>query len=74
MSRDILRDKIYLGALLHDIGKFYQRADPDGVAKSKLLSSSVKTVKLFFALNFRAIILINMFYGRHSLLKIWESI
>ena len=42
MSRDILRDKIYLGALLHDIGKFYQRADPDGVAKSKLLSSSVK--------------------------------
>ncbi|NLB94029.1 MAG: type III-A CRISPR-associated protein Cas10/Csm1 [Bacteroidales bacterium] len=53
MSRDILRDKIYLGALLHDIGKFYQRADPDGVAKSKLLSSSVKNSEAVFCPEFQ---------------------
>ncbi len=52
MNRDMLRDKIYLGALLHDIGKFYQRADPDGVAKSKLLSSSIKNSEVVFCPEF----------------------
>lgn len=42
MNRDTLRDKIYLAALLHDIGKFYQRADKSGTASSELLSDSVK--------------------------------
>lgn len=36
------RELVYLAGLLHDIGKFYQRADPDGVAKSKLLSTKTK--------------------------------
>ena len=53
MNRDILRDKIYLGALLHDIGKLYQRADPDGAARSKLLSSSVKNSEAVFCPEFK---------------------
>ena len=48
MNRDTLRDKVYLAALLHDIGKFYQRADTAGVAKSKLLSDSVKNSESVF--------------------------
>lgn len=38
-----LRDKIYLAALLHDIGKFYQRADESvGYQNSSILNQSVK--------------------------------
>src|SRR5690606_40758745 len=39
------REIIYLAALLHDIGKFWQKADPDGVGKSKILSSDVKEME-----------------------------
>lgn len=35
------RDVLYLAALLHDIGKFYQRAD-DNFENSKRLSPEVK--------------------------------
>ena len=42
MTKNTLRDKIYLAALLHDIGKFYQRADIAGVSNSKVLSESIK--------------------------------
>lgn len=38
----ITRDQIYLAGLLHDIGKFYQRADISGASRSKLLSQKVK--------------------------------
>ena len=34
------RNQIYLAALLHDIGKFYQRADTGSVATSKYLSNA----------------------------------
>lgn len=35
------RSKIYLAALLHDIGKFYQRADSGSVSNSKYLKEEV---------------------------------
>ena len=53
MKRNTLRDKIYLAALLHDIGKFYQRADSEGVTKSKLLSESVKNSEPVFCPEFK---------------------
>lgn len=37
------RELIYLAALLHDIGKFYQRADTGMVKDSCFLSDHVKT-------------------------------
>ncbi|MDQ3846612.1 MAG: hypothetical protein M3342_21760, partial [Bacteroidota bacterium] len=37
-----MREQIYLAGLLHDIGKFYQRADENGAAKSTILSSTTK--------------------------------
>lgn len=37
-----LRDEIYLAALLHDIGKFYQRADSGAVKTSQRLSNITK--------------------------------
>lgn len=39
------RDLIYLSALLHDIGKFYQRADHGSVAGSKCLKEHVKQLE-----------------------------
>lgn len=53
MNRDTLRDKIYLAALIHDIGKFYQRADISGSANSKLLSNSVKGSEQVFCPQFK---------------------
>ncbi|MFU8844324.1 MAG: type III-A CRISPR-associated protein Cas10/Csm1, partial [Bacteroidales bacterium] len=44
MNNDI-REKIYLAALLHDKGKFYQRADDNGAARSKELDTSVKKLE-----------------------------
>lgn len=37
------RETIYLAALLHDIGKFWQRADEGGTASSKILSNATKS-------------------------------
>ena len=38
---------IYLAALLHDIGKFWQRADPDGYESSQQLSNASKELARF---------------------------
>lgn len=40
------RDHIYLAALLHDIGKFYQRADTGSVATSKYIKQKVKDLEM----------------------------
>lgn len=40
-----LREQVYLAALLHDIGKFYQRADDSGTAQSKVLSEQTKRLE-----------------------------
>lgn len=37
-----VREHIYLAALLHDIGKFYQRADSGSVATSEMLTPIVR--------------------------------
>lgn len=39
-----IREHIYLAALLHDIGKFYQRADTGSVSSSKFLDLKVKNL------------------------------
>jgi CRISPR-associated protein Csm1 len=36
------RETIYLSALLHDIGKFWQRADKGGANSSSILSTATK--------------------------------
>lgn len=41
-----IREHIYLAALLHDIGKFYQRADTGSVASSIKLDQEVKNLEL----------------------------
>ena len=38
-----IRERIYLASLLHDIGKFYQRADTGSVSTSKYLKEHCKT-------------------------------
>ncbi|WP_455584486.1 type III-A CRISPR-associated protein Cas10/Csm1 [Bacteroides sp.] len=40
-----IREHIYLAALLHDIGKFYQRADTGDIASSKRLTSPIKELE-----------------------------
>ena len=40
-----LKEKIYLATLLHDIGKFYQRADDNGTARSTELDQAVKNLE-----------------------------
>lgn len=40
-----IRNQIYLAGLLHDIGKFYQRADEFGASKSKILSEPIKKLE-----------------------------
>ncbi|MDW8211057.1 MAG: type III-A CRISPR-associated protein Cas10/Csm1 [Cytophagales bacterium] len=42
------RTEIYIAALLHDIGKFYQRADDYDVKNSKLLSADTKNLESVF--------------------------
>ena len=44
---DNSREHLYLAALLHDIGKFYQRADTGSVATSKRLSEINKVEGVF---------------------------
>lgn len=40
-----IRNQIYLAGLLHDNGKFYQRADEFGASKSKILSEPIKKLE-----------------------------
>lgn len=42
-----IRERIYLAALLHDIGKFYQRADTGSVGSSKFLKEYCRTESTF---------------------------
>lgn len=42
---DSTRQIVYLAALLHDIGKFFQRADDSGTSKSKLLTPEIKNLE-----------------------------
>jgi CRISPR-associated protein Csm1 len=35
-------EKIYLSALLHDIGKFYRMADPGNTTTSRFLNAEIK--------------------------------
>lgn len=41
------KERIYLAALLHDIGKFYQRADTGSVQTSKYLKEHGKEESTF---------------------------
>lgn len=45
--KDRIREHIYLAALLHDIGKFYQRADTGAVHSSKYLKEHCKNESSF---------------------------
>jgi CRISPR-associated protein Csm1 len=42
------RELIYLAALLHDVGKFFQRGDPSSTAKSTVLSTTTKSLQSTF--------------------------
>ena len=46
-----IRDHLYIAALLHDIGKFYQRADTGSVEASKFLSEISKMESVFLPFN-----------------------
>ncbi len=50
-----IREHIYLAALLHDIGKFYQRADSGSVNSSKYLSSSIKNLEGIILPSFKGV-------------------
>jgi CRISPR-associated protein Csm1 len=45
---DKRREAVYLAALLHDIGKFLQRADDNGLASSNLLTEKVKNLESIY--------------------------
>jgi CRISPR-associated protein Csm1 len=47
-TKESTRDIVYLAAVLHDIGKFWQRADSSGVASSTTLDSEVKNLESIF--------------------------
>ena len=48
---DTLREKVYLAALLHDIGKFYQRADKGSARGSQHLKEYCKDEAAFCPVN-----------------------
>ncbi len=52
-QRDPMRDQIYLAALLHDIGKFYQRADSGAVNSSKYLKEETKNLEKIICPQFK---------------------
>lgn len=43
-----IREHVYLAALLHDIGKFYQRADKIFSDKTNELSENVKKMLIIY--------------------------
>ena len=75
---DPMRDQIYLAALLHDIGKFYQRADTGAVKSSLFLKDEVKKLESMICPQYKGYQVINMYCGQLNLfsilrkyLKIW---
>lgn len=42
------REVVYLAALLHDIGKFWQRADDNGLRYSKILDKPIKELETLY--------------------------
>jgi len=52
-NNDSMRNQIYLAALLHDIGKFYQRADTGSVKSSKYLKEEAKNLEQIICPNFQ---------------------
>lgn len=47
-GNDKIRQQIYLAALLHDIGKFYQRFDPNSASQSKFLKANIKNLESIY--------------------------
>ncbi|NSW93325.1 MAG: type III-A CRISPR-associated protein Cas10/Csm1 [Bacteroidales bacterium] len=72
MSR--IRDEIYLGALMHDIGKFYQRADKDFYESEELREQSKRIADLICPLtqdrhfSHQHVIWTNEFFEKHKAL------
>ena len=62
-DKDKIRQQIYLGALLHDIGKFYQRYDANSASKSELLDDAIKKLESVYCLIIITTLHINTFYG-----------
>lgn len=50
-----IREHIYLAALLHDIGKFYQRADTGSVRTSKFLDLKIKNLESVLLPSFKGV-------------------
>lgn len=48
LNNDIMRDRVYLAALMHDIGKFYQRSDDGNTKTSTNLADFVKNLESVF--------------------------
>jgi len=61
-DKDKIRQQIYLGALLHDIGKFYQRYDANSASKSELLDDAIKKLESVYCPNYN-----NYFTHKHVL-------
>lgn len=49
------RELIYLGALIHDMGKFFQRAEPYGLKTSKMVEKEIKNLETSYCPNFKGI-------------------
>ena len=54
-NNDSMRNQIYLAALLHDIGKFYQRADTGVVKTSKFLKEEAKNLEQIICPQYKGI-------------------
>lgn len=52
---DHVRKHIYLAAMLHDIGKFYQRADDGSVQNSRYLNDACRRLEHFICPSFRGV-------------------
>lgn len=50
---ETIRQKVYLAALLHDIGKFYQRADNNNTKDSRILSEQTKNLESVYCPKFK---------------------
>lgn len=50
---DVKRNEVYLAALLHDIGKFYQRADSGSTKDSVYLSEEIKKLETLYCPHYK---------------------